>query len=229
MSFLGCNIIDNAPKLYEPQKVKTIKLFLCCLIMLSLGACQTISGRKACPGVPLCAGNTLPYKATALNHWTIQGVSAIKTKHGVWTANFIWRQVDPREYMITIFYPFNLSSIMVYGNRKLLTIKTAQGMQQIIHPEEFGATQLGYPIPIAALYYWMRGLPAPNMPIETITEQYNQLSTISQKQLHKKSSTVWKVSFIQYGVINNMYLPKKINIENKNLKIKLVIYSWNNI
>ena len=82
-------------------------------------------------------------------------------------------------------------------------------------------TETGLTFPVSKIKYWVLGLPNQNNDI--IFNKDNLVYLLTSKNGNKDS---WKVRYDKYQFINGYPLPETININNKNVKIKLVINSW---
>ena len=89
---------------------------------------------------------------------------------------------------------------------------------QAARPEALLKHQTGWHIPVANLYYWIRGLPAPGSPFEKITDSENRLASLQQQG--------WEISFLRYTSIKALDLPTKIFMKRPDLELRLVISEW---
>lgn len=98
-------------------------------------------------------------------------------------------------------------------------LKMADGSEQsAASVNELIQDSMGWPVPVEALQWWVRGLAAPGM--------------IEDEQLGPDGLLVslrqfgWSVEFRRYDSIENMKLPIRLNATRDNYRVKLAISRW---
>ncbi len=92
------------------------------------------------------------------------------------------------------------------------TEQTAPGVSELIQE------QIGWPIPLDALQWWVRGLAAPGV-IENETLDPEGLLI----SLHQFG---WSVDFNRYDVFAGMEMPVRLDAKRDNYRVKLAISRW---
>jgi outer membrane lipoprotein LolB len=150
--------------------------------------------------------------------WDIHGAISVQSKNNVQMGNFTWKQINQR-YAINIYGPLNLGSIGIQGLPGRVTLFKPTGSYSAPTPEALMQQQLGWYMPISNMYYWVRGLPAPGKVSRKVRNNSGQLIFLRQEG--------WNIRFQAFQPVQDMTLPRKIEIENPYLRIKLVITEWN--
>ncbi len=78
---------------------------------------------------------------------------------------------------------------------------------------------LGYDLPIDALQYWVRGLEWPKGSTQNVVKDgEGRPASLSQDQ--------WNITFLAWTSKDTNALPTKLNVENREMKLSLVIDQW---
>ena len=98
-------------------------------------------------------------------------------------------------------------------------LKMADGTEQAADDvNDLIQERMGWPIPLDALQWWVRGLVAPGV-IESETYGSEGLLT-SLRQFG------WDVDFKRYASVDGVELPIRLNATNDNYRVKLAISRW---
>jgi len=92
------------------------------------------------------------------------------------------------------------------------TEQTAPGVNALIQD------RMGWPIPVDALQWWVRGLVAPGVSGEKEFDSEGLMVSLHQFG--------WQVNFTRYDSKGGIALPKKLNARRDNYRVKLVVSRW---
>ena len=90
--------------------------------------------------------------------------------------------------------------------------QSAPGVNELIQD------RMGWPIPVDALQWWVRGLAAPGVIENEVFDAEGLLLSLDQFG--------WRVDFNRYEVIDGLSLPKRLNAHRDNYRVKLAISRW---
>jgi outer membrane lipoprotein LolB len=154
-----------------------------------------------------------------IHSWTLQGRIAVQMEKQSGSASLQWKQ-DDEEYLIRIIGPFGKGTIELNGNKQGVSLRDANDqLQHAKDAETLLKSYLGWYVPINGLHYWIRGLPNPEQSIETmVLDENSRISALSQAG--------WQVSYGAYMKVDMPYLPRKLEIRNQGLKVKLTVRKW---
>lgn len=78
--------------------------------------------------------------------------------------------------------------------------------------------QMGWPVPVEALQWWVRGLVAPG-PVK-----HKQLD--EQGLLISLSQFGWQIEFSRYRSVSGLSLPARLNAKRETYRVKLAVSRW---
>jgi len=153
-----------------------------------------------------------------INFWNIKGRLAVINEPEVWHLSVSWKQ-QQQKYKIHLSGPFGAGAVLLTGDQTGVVIKSGDEITYARDAEQLLYQSTGIQIPIQNLFYWVRGLPNPEVQISNQKiDPYGRLKELSQND--------WTVRFKRYKKNNNIDLPSKVFIKKKSLDIRFVIESW---
>jgi len=194
-----------------------IKLLFIAAASLFIASCATSPVQPA-PQNQSTAWGERVQALSKIQTWDLKGLIAIRTSRDAWTADWHWQQTHDN-YSISLFGPLGSHAITLSGAPHQVMLQTSDGKKfTASNPESLLAEQLGWEIPISNLYYWVRGLPVPNMAAEKQFDSYHHLSFLTQQG--------WTIRYLRYTSVNQIDVPSKIFLENPALNVKIIINQW---
>ncbi len=189
---------------------------------LILAGCAT-EPTATTPTMPGTPNQVMPAKDRQqalldLKTWNISGKVAIHSNTDSITASLSWQQ-SYGNYTISLFGPLGTNSLTLKGQPGKVILESSDGKKAIANtPEQLVAQQSGWKLPISNLYYWVRGLPAPNSSAQKSYDPYHRLTQLTQAG--------WQIQFLSYTTAHGIDLPTKIFMNHSGLNIKIIITEW---
>jgi len=185
------------------------------IAVLSLTLLAGCSQMQPAPAV-VPALNYQAYTAQmlALSQWQLQGKVGIRTSQESNSAGFSWQQHADR-YDISFFGPFNAQAARLRGDSQRITLEADGETYQADTPEALLEDRLGWQLPVRELAWWVRGLPAPNIPYT---------KSIAEERLSELNQRGWQIRYRRYS--EDGLHPEKILLIREGLRITLVIHEW---
>ena len=78
--------------------------------------------------------------------------------------------------------------------------------------------ETGWNLPLHALHYWIKGIPAPGLDIQALEVNAGLLRHLDQSG--------WTITYQDYGQFGRHTLPTKLQIEASDTRIRLIIRRW---
>jgi len=187
------------------------------IFSLSLSGCATLfSTKKPSPSLSWPARKQI---LTAMHAWHAEGAMAIKMPDQSLSAHFDWQQHDNQSYLMTLFGPLGMGSVVIQGNQQTFTLRTADGKTfTATSPEQLIRQQLGWNLPISNLYYWIRGLPAPKKTSMITFDSAHRLAHLAQQG--------WSIEYLDYDNFNGIELPSKLLLKDDRIELRIVVHHF---
>ena len=192
------------------------------LILTLLAGCSTrpVVPPESAPSSPIDIPDSWPEhvrQLTLLKDWQLKGKIGIRTQNNGGSAYLDWSQSED-SFHIQLSGPLGQGATIISGNPYGARLKNNEGEYLSESPEQLLMDHTGWDLPLSNLLYWVKGIPAPRgKPVMTYNEQ-GMLDTLQQNQ--------WHLSFPRYQQTMNLWLPQRIVIHNQDLKVTLIIKTW---
>ena len=187
-------------------------LFLLPLILLT--ACSAL--RREPPDV-----GAWPVRLAALqdlDDWTLSARVAFATAEEGWNGSLTWRQ--EREAVDLSFRgPLGVGGVRIHGHPGELTVRTSKGEEFFVtEPEVELRRELGWTLPIGSMRYWILGVPDPGAQAGELVHEAGLLKHMIQQG--------WRVSYDSYREFDGNTLPRKLVMENDEVRIRMAVSRW---
>ena len=193
-----------------------IRSLLVLFLLVTLASCARV---PPLPDVddPDLAWQQHQLRLEQVTDWRLNGRLLVVNDHETWNTSIHWRQ-QGAAYQLMITAPLGQGSLRLVGDVGQVTLETHQGERwQSGDPEALLANQLGWRVPVAALRYWVMGLPAPG-PHRRELNSAGLLAQLSQGE--------WEIEFRDYRDRDGLLLPGRVFANNHQARVRLVIGEW---
>ena len=188
-----------------------------CLALLS--GCAGLTSHETLSG----QGNPAQWQAhkaqaSQLNGWQISGKVGIRSPRESGSATLFWLQ--RQDYFdIRLAGPMGRGAARLTGRPGAVSLDAAnQGQFQAESAEALLQQQLGWSLPVAHLFWWIRGLPAEDSKSRLILDSESRLAKLEQDD--------WQVEYLSYVEQNGYWLNERMKLHGAKLDITLVIKDW---
>lgn len=154
----------------------------------------------------------------ALQTWTLDGRVAVATAAEGFSGGLAWRQ-EGEQAEIDLRGPLGAAALSIRLDGLSMTVTDGSGASiagEAAH--EYVASEIGAPLPVAELRYWLVGVPAPGLPHQETIGADGRLARLEQAG--------WQLCYARYEAVGNLALPARIDIESKTARLRLVVSSW---
>jgi outer membrane lipoprotein LolB len=182
------------------------------LLPLVLAACTTLQQ-------PASVGWAEQRAAlTGLDQWQASGKLALNRGDQAETGSLQWWQRQ-NHTRLNLSGPLGVSATTITSDGAQVEIRRGDDYRQVTLDEagDAGAAQ-GWDLPLGALPYWIKGLPAPHLPVETLSTEAGLLRELRQAG--------WHLTFGAYGRFDDYNLPTRLDLTRGETRARLVIRQW---
>jgi len=185
-------------------------------------ACSVLMLAAGCATLPP-AGETEDWPARraelqSLQTWTLNGRVAVSTAADGFSGGLAWRQ-DGARAQIELRGPLGGMALSIRLDGTAMTVTDGSGDSiagEAAH--DFVAAEIGAPLPVAELRYWLIGVPAPGLPHRENVGADGRLAGLEQAG--------WQLHYARYETVGGLALPARIEIESTAARLRLVVSSW---
>lgn len=189
-----------------------MRLLFLVLVILLLSACATVPSNV--DSQALVVRETLLRNLTG---WEIKGRVLVDDSVQAGSARIQWRQVND-QFRLLILPPIAQNTIVLQGNSKLVEARLANGqVLQAPTAEVLLQKYIGWDVPVSQLRYWILGLV--DHPKQIVQDSNTGLLTAFV-------ADGWQVEYALYKEVDNIILPVRMNLQHQDVKIRLVVDSW---
>lgn len=155
----------------------------------------------------------------ALEHWQAEGKLGLTMGADSQSASFTWHQ-QGRRFAIHIFGPFGHGSTHLSRDAEgRVTLANPElGTHRAASAEALMTEVLGWQVPVSAMQYWIKGMPAPQEPFDMITGNDGLPAQLLQAG--------WQVRFTRYQSVGRWQLPERVVATRDDLRLVVVVKQW---
>lgn len=154
----------------------------------------------------------------ALDHFLAEGKLALRTPEQAESAGFRWHQ-QGSQTRIELSGPMGVNATTLRSDgRELEVLQGDQRSHWDISDPALPVLESGWQLPLSALPYWLRGIPAPQFDVDELALESERLSLLRQAG--------WEVNVERYGRFGDLDLPTRLQIRHDERRVRLVIRRW---
>ena len=155
---------------------------------------------------------------SALATWQFSGKVAIATAQSTESARLRWNQIAG-ESTLRLSGPVGWKQATLITDGNTLRMQR-DGQWQTLNADDTGALeqQLGWPLPLTLLPWWVRGVPAPSVRVDSAVTEMGRLQQLQQGG--------WHISYEDYRQTGAYSLPAKMRLSREGVSSKLILRDW---
>ncbi|MGD9599715.1 MAG: lipoprotein insertase outer membrane protein LolB [Steroidobacteraceae bacterium] len=178
----------------------------------------------ACAGAPVRERAPAPWpeRRAALqadDAFALAGRVAIRADDTGLNASLRWRQEGAVSY-VTLDGPFGVGGAQVELRGDEFELRTSRGDHLVGEAARAELERrLGFPLPLAALRYWVRGVPEPHVGADEVVD-------VPHQRLASLVQDGWEIRYTEYLAGAAGSLPRRLSAERGGTRVRLVIDRW---
>lgn len=188
------------------------------LVSLAAAVAGCAGGQLRPASAPIEA-TALPDRIEAVAHWRADGRVAVQRGAEGWSASMHWLK-QPSGFQLRLLAPLGRGTYQLAGDGRGVEMIVPDGHRfYATDAEALMDEHLGWSIPLGGAQYWLRGLVAPDpLPEHVRRDEAGLLQDFDQAG--------WRVSVLRRMPVGGFELPAKIFMSYRDLKVRIVISSW---
>lgn len=181
-----------------------------------LAACASAPLRTPEPPVPW------PERRAALQAqeaFALSGRVAVSTPANGFNASLRWRQAGEVSE-VSLDGPLGVGGAEIELRGDDLDLRTSRGEHlegEAAH--EALLREVGFPLPLAALRYWLRGVPAPGAAADEVIDEARQ-------RLTRLVQEGWEIAYGEYLEGEAGSLPRRVVAQRGDTRVRVVVDRW---
>ena len=154
-----------------------------------------------------------------IQRWELGGRVAIRAGEEGSRASLDWSQRGDR-WRVALYGPFGTGEAVLHGGPDGAVLEGSQGTYFDRNARALLYRRTGLILPVAALEYWIRGLPAPGHVRERELDERGRLAALTQRG--------WEVRYTTYGDHGGRALPEALSAIRRDgsVRLRLAIHDW---
>jgi outer membrane lipoprotein LolB len=178
-----------------------------------------VAGCASSPRAPIAESDWQSHRLamSELQQWSFTGKLAIRTAQGADSARLRWSQQGD-DLQLEVSGPIGVKQIVFVKEDSRLRVLEGNQWRSLTAEEASLEPQLGWPLPLDLLPWWLRGLPAPELPT---TEQI-----VTDGRLQKLDQAGWQVEYSGYRPVDGRVLPGKMMFRRGDVQGKIIFKHW---
>ncbi len=186
--------------------------------LATLAAATALAGCAALPPAPAGGWEAYRAQAAALRAWTLEGRVAVRRGGKGWSARLRWREA-PAGWTLELRDPLGRRALRLRADGEGALLEAGGRREWAPDAGALLAHHAGLPVPVAALAWWVRGLPAPGTRHELALGPGGRPARIAQQG--------WTVRYLAYTEpAPGLVLPRRLELERGALRVRLVVDRW---
>jgi outer membrane lipoprotein LolB len=154
-----------------------------------------------------------------IDRFTLQARVSSGGMFGV-KGNLHWRQT-PDAFDMRVAGPFGIGAATISGRDGEVQIRTSKRSFTTRDPEGDLKARLGWTFPVSHLRYWVLGQPAPGSKAVFEFDRDGRITALEQDG--------WTLAFGEYQDAGAVDLPRKFEVANSELRLKVVVDTWSDL
>lgn len=156
----------------------------------------------------------------AINNWQLWSKAGVNTAKESGTVSLQWTQ-EGDNYSIEIVAPMGKGRWQITGNSDTVILENSHGEKYIgENPQQLFKKNSGLDVPINNLFYWIKGIPAP--------QELERADYDGDGRLQVLHQSGWNIEYRRYASVDGYYMPIKVfaKSEQKKFEFRLSIKRW---
>ena len=158
----------------------------------------------------------------SLSHFTASGKIALRTAEQAETGSLLWQQLGQATH-IRLSGPMGLAATTVDSDGEVLEVRRGEDYSRWDLDRAAAEGRATWDLPLAALAHWLKGVPAPDLPIETLDLDVN--AGLPRRFVQDG----WEVSYQDFDEFQGFTLPTRIEASRDSTRSRIILRQWKDL
>jgi outer membrane lipoprotein LolB len=188
---------------------------MACYTLLCLSACSAIQQPQ--PDSQTWAAHRA--QLAQLEGWTTSGKVALRSPQQAESGSLLWRQQGQVTH-IELSGPLGFNSTTIDSDGQQLEIRQGDDYSRWQLDDPRLQENDGWHLPLRALHYWLKGIPAPQWPLESLVlDAGGHLPS----ELRQRG---WTVQYQGYRQFDSFTLPTRLSLQQGDTSARIILRQW---
>lgn len=161
-------------------------------------------------------------RLTALDHFTASGKIALRSKDQAESGSLLWQQVGPATH-IRLSGPMGLAATTVDSDGQVLELRQGEEYSRWRLDDPAIAPGSGWDLPLGALAYWLRGVPAPGLALQELQLDPQGVLPVMFRQ------DGWTVRYSDFAAFQGYTLPTRLEAHRHDSSARVILREWRDL
>jgi len=178
-----------------------------------------VAGCASTPREPATATDWTSHRRAVgeIQQWSFSGKLAIRTANGADSARLRWSQ-QGEDLQLEVSGPIGVKQIIFVKQGATLRVFEGNQWRTLTAEEASLEQELGWPLPLNLLPWWLRGLPSPVLATTDMTLIDGRVETLNQAG--------WQLEYAGYEQVDGLALPRKMMFQRDDVQGKIIFKQW---
>ena len=182
-------------------------------LLVIMAGCASQSGPTPDPGWSRHSA-----ELALLENWELEGKLALRTGESAESANISWQQ-QQRRSLLRLSGPLGSQATSIDSDGDTAEIRRGDQLEtwDLSQPV---TGPMGLDLPLRALPYWVKGIPAPDLPVDSMKV------ALERELLENLSQQGWRIDYQEYDLFQGFMLPTRMQLEREGTRLRLIVREW---
>ena len=157
-----------------------------------------------------------------LSHWTASGKIALRTAEQAESASLLWQQVGEASHL-RLSGPMGISATTIDSDGKQLEVRQGDDYSRWSLDDPALGGERTWDLPLRSLHHWLKGVPAPESPVESLVlDAAGQLPQTLQQ-------LGWTIEYQQFSSFGDYLLPTRLEVSRGETWARILLRDWDDL
>jgi outer membrane lipoprotein LolB len=186
------------------------------LLTLLLAACASA------PAVMPVDWEQQQARLAALDHFTASGKIALRSADQAESGSLLWQQAG-RATHIRLAGPMGLAATTVDSDGEVLELRQGEEYSRWRLDDPAIAPDSTWDIPLGALVYWLKGMPAPGLAVEALQFGPQDGLPVMLRQ------DGWTILYGDFASFQGYMLPTRLDASRQDSSARIIVREWRDL